>query len=73
MITAFFLSVIVDHVFVTNLAAIFGLIATVGTFIGLYRNKWFKLFAFGLFILFLVGLNNYSVSIRQTSSCFMKN
>jgi len=41
MITAFYLSVIVDHDFVTNLAAFFGLIATVGTFIGLYRNKWF--------------------------------
>jgi len=47
MITAFFLSVNVDHDFVTNLAAIFGLIATVGTFIGLYWNKLFGLFAFG--------------------------
>lgn len=52
MITAFFLSVNFDHDFVTNLAAIFGLIATVGTFIGLYWNKWF-----GLFCLWVCWIN----------------
>lgn len=59
MLIAFFLFTNIDHDLVTNLASIFGLIATVGTFIGLYKNKWYGLFAFGLFIIFLVGLNNY--------------
>lgn len=59
MIIACLLFTNIDHDLVTNLASIFGLIATVGTFIGLYKIKWHGLFAFGLLIIFLVGLNNY--------------
>jgi hypothetical protein len=44
---------------VTNLASFFGLIATTGTFIGLYQTKWQRLFVFGFFIIILVCLNNY--------------
>ena len=47
------------HDTVTNLASFFGLIATIGTFVGLYKSKWYGLFLFGLFNLLLVGLNNY--------------
>jgi hypothetical protein len=56
---AFFLFTKINHDLVTNLASIFGLIATVGTFIGLYTTRWFGLFAFGLLNVLLVGLNNY--------------
>jgi len=56
---AFFLFTNINHDFVTNLASIFGLIATVGTFIGLYNTKWFGLFSFGILNILLVGLNNY--------------
>ena len=37
----------------------FGLVATVGTFMGLYKNKWYGLFSFGLLNILLAGLNNY--------------
>ena len=59
MTIAFFLFTNINHDLVTNLAAIFGAISTVGTFIGLYKTKWFGLFAFGLLNIILVGLNNY--------------
>ena len=59
MTIAFFLFTSMNHDLVTNLASIFGLIATVGTFIGLYKTKWFVLFAFGLLNILLVALNNY--------------
>jgi hypothetical protein len=59
MTIAFFLFTNIDHDLVTNLASIFGLIATVGTFIGLYKTKCFRLFAFGLLNILFVGLNNY--------------
>ena len=59
MAIAFFLFTNINHDLVTNLAAIFGAIATFGTFIGLYKTKWFGLFAFGLINIILVGLNNY--------------
>ncbi len=59
MTIAFFLFTNSNHDLVTNLASMFGLIATVGTFVGLYKTKWFGLFAFGLFNILLVGLNNY--------------
>jgi len=49
----------IDHDLVTNLASLFGVIATVGTINGLYRNKWYGLFGFGLVNILLVGLNNY--------------
>jgi hypothetical protein len=59
MIIAFFLFTDINHDLVTNLASFFGFIATVGTFIGLYKNKWYGLFFFGLLNILLVGLNNY--------------
>ena len=59
MTIAFFLFTNINHDLVINLAAIFGVIATIGTFIGLYKTKWFGLFAFGFLNIILVGLNNY--------------
>lgn len=59
MATALLLFTDIDHDLVTNVASFFGLIATVGTFVGLYKAKWYGLIAFGLLIVFLVGLNNY--------------
>jgi hypothetical protein len=59
MIITFFLFTNIDHDLVTNLASIFGLIATVGTFIGLYKVQWYGLFIFGFLNILLVGLNNY--------------
>lgn len=58
MTVAFFLFTSINHDFVTNLASTFGAIATIGTLIGLYKNKYSGLFAFGLFNILLVGLNN---------------
>ncbi|POY39301.1 hypothetical protein C3K47_02045 [Solitalea longa] len=59
MTIAFFLFTNINHDIVTNLASTFGFIATVGTFIGLYKTKWYGLFAFGLLNILLIGLNNY--------------
>ena len=59
MVVALFLFTGINHDLVTNLASFFGLVATVGTFIGLYQNKWHALFVFGLLNLLLVVLNNY--------------
>jgi hypothetical protein len=59
MLIAYFLFTNINHDLVTNLASIFGLIATLGTFVGLYQTKWMKLFVFGLFNMLLVVLNNY--------------
>ena len=47
------------HDAIINLAGLFGLIALAGTFIGLYKNKWYGLFYLGLVNLLLIGLNNY--------------
>jgi hypothetical protein len=59
MAIAFLLFTGINHDFVTNLASFFGFIATVGTFIGLYKIKWYGLLAFGFLNILLVGLNNY--------------
>ena len=59
MTIAFFLFTSFDHDLVINLASSFGIFATVGIFIGLYKNKWYGLFAFGLVNILLVALNNY--------------
>ena len=59
MIVAFFLFTSINHDIITNLASSFGAIATVGTFIGLYKNNCRRLFFFGLFNILLVVLNNY--------------
>ncbi|HSZ87353.1 MAG TPA: hypothetical protein VK787_15075 [Puia sp.] len=47
------------HDIVINVATVFGLIAVIGTFIGLLELKWIKLFRVGIFILPLVALNNF--------------
>ena len=46
------------HDTITNLASLCGLIATTGTFIGLYKLKWTKLFGLGILNLLLVAINN---------------
>ncbi len=47
------------HDMVINLASLFGLIALLGVFLELYRNRWYGLCWFGIFNLLLVALNNY--------------
>lgn len=47
------------HDIIINLATFFGIIALVGVFIILYKIKWNSLFRFGMFNLFIVGVNNY--------------
>lgn len=59
MSIAFFLFTNIKHDLVTNLASFFGLIATIGVLVGLYKAKWPKLFTFGLLNILLVVLNNY--------------
>jgi hypothetical protein len=59
MTTAFFLFTDIDHDSITNIASVFGLIATIGIFIGLYKTRWYGLLAFGLLNILLVALNNY--------------
>lgn len=59
MSVAFFLFTSFNHDFIINLASVFGLAATAGVFVGLYKKKWFGLFAFGFFNILLIGLNNY--------------
>ena len=59
MIIALLLVSNINHDLVINLASIFGLMATAGIFVGLYKAKWFGLFVFGLVNIILVGLNNY--------------
>lgn len=59
MINAFLLLANINHDLAINIASSFGAIATIGTFIGLYKNKLYSLFAFGLFIILLIVLNNY--------------
>jgi hypothetical protein len=59
MLIAFSLFTNINHDLIINLAVVFGAIATIGTFIGLYKTKWYKLFTFGLLNILIVGLNNY--------------
>ena len=46
------------HDTIVNVASLCGLVATVGTFIGLHQLKWTKLFGLGILNLILVVLNN---------------
>lgn len=59
MVIAFFLFTNINHDLITNLASILGLIATIGTYIGLYKVRWFGLLKFGLLNILLVIANNY--------------
>jgi hypothetical protein len=56
--TALLLNSSVDHDLITNLASLLGLMAAVGTLIGLRRLEWNALFWFGTMNLLLVLLNN---------------
>ena len=47
------------HDSVINIAAALGIVAISGTLIGLYKNKNYMLFWFGIFNLALIVLNNY--------------
>ncbi|MFM7357998.1 MAG: hypothetical protein ACKO1T_05400 [Sediminibacterium sp.] len=58
MLIGFFLFTNFNHDLITNLASLFGLIATTGTFIGVYKNGWKRLFYFGLLNIILVIVNN---------------
>jgi hypothetical protein len=47
------------HDTVINSSGFFGLVAMAGTYIGIYRNRWYWLFMVGVINLLLIGLNNY--------------
>jgi hypothetical protein len=57
--TALLLNSSLDHDLITNLASLMGLVAVVGTLIGLRRLQWNVLFWFGTMNLLLVLLNNF--------------
>ena len=59
MLSSFFLLININHDLFINIASSLGFIATIGTLVCLYQTKWYGLFAFGLFNIVLVGLNNY--------------
>jgi len=59
MLASFLLLTNIDHDLAINAASAFGFVATIGTLVALYKLKWNWLFAFGLFNLLLVALNNY--------------
>ncbi len=65
MTLAFFLVTKFNHDLITNLASLFGLTATIGTFSGLYKTRWFRLFAFGLANILLVVVNNYVYHTKE--------
>ncbi|MBC7875116.1 MAG: hypothetical protein H7Y01_14025 [Ferruginibacter sp.] len=46
------------HDTIINIASLCGLVATVGTFVGLHKLKWTNLLWLGLFNLILVAVNN---------------
>lgn len=46
------------HDIVINIAGILAITALTATFAGLYKNKWYRLFALGLFNLLLIIANN---------------
>ena len=47
------------HDYIINIACLFALGALTGTFLGLYKMKWWALFTLGIFNLILVAVNNY--------------
>jgi len=58
MFIGIFLFTKYDHDLITNIASVFGLIATIGTFIVLFKNRWTMLFYFGILNILLVVINN---------------
>ena len=65
MLTSFLLLTSIDHDLAVNTSSAFGLIAMIGTLIALYQLEWNRLFAFGLFNLLLIALNNYLYHTEQ--------
>ena len=59
MIAAFLLLTNIDHDLAVNFSSLLGFVAMLGVLVALYLLKWNKLFAFGLFNLLLIALNNY--------------
>ena len=59
MLCSFLLLTNRNHDLVVNFSSSLGFIATIGTLICLYHTKWYWLFSFGFFNIFLIGLNNY--------------
>jgi hypothetical protein len=59
MLASFLLLTSIGHDLAVNTSSAFGLVAMTGTLIALYQLRWKWLFAFGLFDLLLVALNNY--------------
>ena len=59
MIAAFLLLTNIDHDLAVNFSSSLGFVAVLGVLVALYQLKWSKLFAFGLFNLVLIALNNY--------------
>ena len=59
MIAAFLLLTKIDHDLAVNFSSSLGFVAMLGVLVALYQLKWSKLFAFGLFNLLLIALNNY--------------
>ena len=59
MIAAFLLLTNIDHDLAVNFSSSLGFVAVLGVLVALYQLIWSKLFAFGLFNLVLIALNNY--------------
>jgi hypothetical protein len=59
MIAAFLLLTNTDHDIAVSFSSSLGFVAMLGVLAALYQLKWSKLFAFGIFNLLLVALNNY--------------
>ncbi|MFT3824495.1 MAG: hypothetical protein QM731_11265 [Chitinophagaceae bacterium] len=59
MLIAIFLFANLYHDVVINIAGVAALMALIGTAIGIYRNKWYGLFWFGMGCAVLIGINNY--------------
>lgn len=56
------------HDTIINVASLCGLVSVIGTFAGLYKLKWTKLFCLGIFNIALIALNNilyYSKDLRS--------
>ncbi|MBL7757282.1 MAG: hypothetical protein JNL59_07805 [Chitinophagaceae bacterium] len=65
----FFLLTATDHDLVINISSALGLLAVIGTLIGLYARKWFGLFTWGMVNLLLVAVNNYVYYNKELLFC----
>lgn len=53
------------HDTIINAAGVLGVMAMLGTLLGLYRNQFFLLFGYGIGCLVLCGINNYVYHTRH--------